>query len=153
MARFSLTGRPVASEIEAVTMVQPALGPSLGVAPSGTCKWMRLSNKKRVIRVDILQKDLGKGVGNSDAFFHHVSEVSREFNSAFAFGLFVRPCALLNCFDVQSGPSVRRPGQPHAHSGRSALIHLVFRKQGLANVRLQVIFVNDNSLSLFFSLE
>ena len=38
MAKFSLTGVPVASDRAAVTMVHPALGPSLGVAPYGTCK-------------------------------------------------------------------------------------------------------------------
>lgn len=36
MAKFSLTGFFFANEISAVTMVTPALGPSLGVAPSGT---------------------------------------------------------------------------------------------------------------------
>ena len=33
IARFCLTGTPVASDNKAVTMVQPALGPSFGVAP------------------------------------------------------------------------------------------------------------------------
>ena len=33
MARFCRTGRSRARESRAVTMVQPALGPSLGVAP------------------------------------------------------------------------------------------------------------------------
>lgn len=35
MARFWRTGRSMARESSAVTMVQPALGPSLGVAPCG----------------------------------------------------------------------------------------------------------------------
>ena len=34
------TGRPESSEASAVTMVTPALGPSLGVAPAGTWRWM-----------------------------------------------------------------------------------------------------------------
>lgn len=38
MAIFCLTGVLVAKDIRAVTIVTPALGPSLGVAPSGTCK-------------------------------------------------------------------------------------------------------------------
>jgi len=33
------TGRPVAGEASAVTIVIPADGPSLGVAPAGTCTW------------------------------------------------------------------------------------------------------------------
>lgn len=63
MAKFCSTGCPIARDSSAVTMVQPALGPSLGVAPcreagcellgwwvtlvghgqgptSGTCRWM-----------------------------------------------------------------------------------------------------------------
>ena len=37
MARSPRTGRRVASEASAVTMVTPADGPSLGMAPAGTC--------------------------------------------------------------------------------------------------------------------
>ncbi|MNT70321.1 hypothetical protein D3C72_2086940 [compost metagenome] len=38
-------GIPVITETIAVAMATPADGPSLGVAPSGTCTWMsRLSN-------------------------------------------------------------------------------------------------------------
>lgn len=40
IARFCLIGLFIASESKAVMIVQPADGPSLGVAPSGTCKWM-----------------------------------------------------------------------------------------------------------------
>jgi len=40
MAMPCLMGVSRASERRAETMVTPALGPSLGVAPSGTCKWM-----------------------------------------------------------------------------------------------------------------
>ena len=46
---FGLTGRLRASEIKAVTMVHPALGPSLGVAPynkSGFKILVRLKNFK-----------------------------------------------------------------------------------------------------------
>jgi len=37
MARSLRTGRRVASEARAVTMVTPAEGPSFGMAPAGTC--------------------------------------------------------------------------------------------------------------------
>ena len=33
------TGRPVSSEASAVAIVMPALGPSFGIAPAGTCTW------------------------------------------------------------------------------------------------------------------
>ena len=33
------TGRPVSSETSAVVIVTPAEGPSLGMAPEGTCMW------------------------------------------------------------------------------------------------------------------
>ncbi len=38
IATSSRTGRPVSSDTSAVTIVTPALGPSLGMAPAGT--WM-----------------------------------------------------------------------------------------------------------------
>ena len=38
MATFWRTGMPVSAETSAVVIVTPALGPSLGTAPSGT--WM-----------------------------------------------------------------------------------------------------------------
>ena len=34
------TVRPVSSEVSAMNMATPALGPSLGVAPAGTCTWI-----------------------------------------------------------------------------------------------------------------
>ena len=34
------TGRPVTSDISAVAIVMPALGPSFGIAPDGTWRWM-----------------------------------------------------------------------------------------------------------------
>ena len=34
-----LTGRPVSSDVSAVVIVIPALGPSLGIAPAGTWTW------------------------------------------------------------------------------------------------------------------
>ena len=34
------TGRPVTIDISAVAIVMPAHGPSLGIAPDGTCRWM-----------------------------------------------------------------------------------------------------------------
>ena len=40
MAIDFLTGTPVSTETMEVTMATPADGPSLGVAPSGTCTWM-----------------------------------------------------------------------------------------------------------------
>ncbi|MOA03686.1 hypothetical protein D3C78_1232060 [compost metagenome] len=40
MATSARTGMPVTAETSAVHMPMPALGPSLGVAPSGTWMWM-----------------------------------------------------------------------------------------------------------------
>jgi hypothetical protein len=34
------TGRPVSSDASATAMVTPADGPSFGMAPDGTCKWI-----------------------------------------------------------------------------------------------------------------
>ncbi len=41
MPTSGFTGRPEASDASAVTIVMPALGPSLGTAPAGTCRWTR----------------------------------------------------------------------------------------------------------------
>ena len=42
MATSQRTGMPVSTETSAVVMAMPALGPSLGVAPSG--RWMCMSS-------------------------------------------------------------------------------------------------------------
>ena len=39
MPTVDLTGRPVSSDASAVVIVMPALGPSFGTAPAGTCTW------------------------------------------------------------------------------------------------------------------
>ena len=46
IATFCLTGLSRARESKAEMMVTPALGPSLGVAPSGTWRWMGMEEKK-----------------------------------------------------------------------------------------------------------
>ena len=38
IARSERTGRPVASDASAVSIVTPADGPSFGIAPAGTCR-------------------------------------------------------------------------------------------------------------------
>ncbi|KJU83314.1 conserved hypothetical protein, membrane [Candidatus Magnetobacterium bavaricum] len=50
MAMFLLTGMPVSADAIAVVIVIPADGPSLGMAPAGTCMWMsRLENSSSSI--------------------------------------------------------------------------------------------------------
>ena len=39
MPTLCFTGRPLSSDASAVVIVMPALGPSLGIAPAGTCTW------------------------------------------------------------------------------------------------------------------
>ncbi len=39
IATSARTGRPESSDASAVVIVTPALGPSLGTAPAGTCTW------------------------------------------------------------------------------------------------------------------
>ena len=46
IARSPRTGRPVSSDASAVTIVTPADGPSFGMAPAGTCRWISASRKK-----------------------------------------------------------------------------------------------------------
>jgi hypothetical protein len=50
MAVSGRTRRPVSSEVSAVNIVTPALGPSLGTAPAGT--WMCRSCFSRKLGVD-----------------------------------------------------------------------------------------------------
>ncbi len=47
MATSPRTRMPVSSEVSAVKMVTPALGPSLGIAPAGKWMWMSLFSRKR----------------------------------------------------------------------------------------------------------
>ena len=57
IATSFLTGMRASAEIMVVAMVMPADGPSLGMAPSGTCTWTSqfsenfLSTPKRSARV------------------------------------------------------------------------------------------------------
>ena len=44
MPTVCFTGRPLRSDASAVAIVMPALGPSFGIAPAGTCTWKRRSN-------------------------------------------------------------------------------------------------------------
>src|ERR1051326_6545749 len=44
MPTVCFTGRPLRSDESAVTIVTPALGPSFGIAPAGTCTWKRFSS-------------------------------------------------------------------------------------------------------------
>ena len=41
MPTIGRTGCPVSSDTSAVVIVTPALGPSFGTAPAGTCTWNR----------------------------------------------------------------------------------------------------------------
>ena len=45
MPTVLFTVRPVSSDASAVTIVMPALGPSFGMAPAGTCTWNSRSAK------------------------------------------------------------------------------------------------------------
>ncbi len=45
MATSGRTWRPESSEASAVVIVTPALGPSFGTAPAGTCRWTPRSFK------------------------------------------------------------------------------------------------------------
>ena len=48
IATPACAGMPASAETIATVMVTPALGPSFGVAPSGTCTWMSLRSWKSV---------------------------------------------------------------------------------------------------------
>ena len=40
MATSARTGRPDKADASAMTIVTPADGPSFGIAPAGTCRWI-----------------------------------------------------------------------------------------------------------------
>ena len=46
IARSPRTCRPVSSDASAVAIVTPAEGPSFGMAPDGTCRWISAFLKK-----------------------------------------------------------------------------------------------------------
>ena len=106
MARFCRTGRSRARESRAVTMVQPALGPSLGVAPCGeTGRWAgSLAGVRprardqggphlRHVQVDVRghqelvggimlhQEGPGKSVGDAGALLHHLPQLARHLQA------------------------------------------------------------------------
>ena len=69
--------RPVSRLTSAVVMVMPADGPSLGIAPAGTCRWNRRCVGSRVdaelvgVRLHVRQRDLRR-------LLHHVAELAGE---------------------------------------------------------------------------
>ncbi len=71
------TGRPVASDVRAVTIVMPAEGPSFGTAPAGTCRWIARSRRGRV---DAQRLGVGADEGERDlrGLLHHLAELTGE---------------------------------------------------------------------------
>ena len=56
IATVCLTGRPVSSEASAVVIVMPALGPSLGIAPAGTCTWNSPALERLVVDPELRRR-------------------------------------------------------------------------------------------------
>lgn len=141
MARLCRTGRSMASESRAVTMVQPALGPSLGVAPwkggaggwqaDPTGRWSRSCQgpggphlghvQVKVRRHQVLvagvvlhQEGPGEGVGDAGALLHHVPQLACHLQAPV-----LVPMAVLllwpswRCLDEQRGASWRPVRRDH----------------------------------------
>ena len=112
MAKVFFTGTPLSTESSTVAMASPALGPSLGIAPSG--KWMCRSffwntsgsiSKASPAAADVAEGGLG-------ALLHHVAQLAGEHQCALA--------GHLQGFHEQHFAAGGGPGQArhHAHPGR-----------------------------------
>ena len=105
IATSSRTGRPVTSDISAVAIVIPALGPSLGIAPAGTwmCRsWVaNQSSGRSGVPAHVGQRRL-RGL------LHHVAELTGDRQLALA-----RHRGRL---DEQHVAADRRPRQPGGHA-------------------------------------
>ena len=71
-------------EMMAVTMATPADGPSLGVAPSGTCTWMSFFSNSDGGMPKSMAARAHVGVGGLDRFLHHVAQVAGDGHLALA---------------------------------------------------------------------
>jgi len=74
IARFCLTGTPVANDNKAVTMVQPALGPSFGVAP---CSIHNLRHWHKTLTHDIT--DVGLVINSLGLNMHHALQLGASW--------------------------------------------------------------------------
>ena len=76
------TGRPLSSDARAVVMVTPALGPSFGIAPAGTCTWNSRSSKTSSGRSPAPRR--GAQIGQRDArgLLHDVAELAGQRQAA-----------------------------------------------------------------------
>jgi hypothetical protein len=84
MATVERTGMRVSAETRAVHMPMPALGPSLGVAPSGT--WMCTSSLLVEIRIDAEHSGPAAhhGHGGLDGLLHDLAQLARVGQLALA---------------------------------------------------------------------
>ncbi|MCY1369027.1 hypothetical protein D9M69_560440 [compost metagenome] len=78
MATSARTGMPVSDDTSAVVIAAPALGPSLGVAPSGTWMWMsRLSNCSSLMPSERARLRTTVRAASTDSFITSPSEPVR----------------------------------------------------------------------------
>jgi hypothetical protein len=78
MATSRSTGRPDIAEAIAVAIATPALGPSLGMAPAGTCTWTSIEPRRSPGDGQLAR--VGRGVRHRGpgGLLHHVAELAGE---------------------------------------------------------------------------
>ena len=113
--------RPVISEMSAMNIATPALGPSFGMAPAGTWIWMSLFSKRLAIDAERRGAVLDERQRRLRAFLHHVAELAGEDQLAGA--------GNARRLDEQDVAADRRPGEAggdarHAGAHRHFVLEL-----------------------------
>ena len=111
-----LTARFVSSEARAVVIVIPALGPSFGIAPAGTCTWndLRFQNRPPTMSKGLPVR-ANPGEGDLRRLLHHVAQLAGEHEAALAVH-----AGRLDEEDVAARASDGKPGGHARHGVRSA---------------------------------
>ena len=91
----------------------PALGPSLGVAPSGTCRVHHRHVEKIRLATKLSQMRHDVAVGNLGALFHHIAQLTRELEAPVQGMDFGR-------LDAKCRPAHRGPREPRHHASDHA---------------------------------
>jgi hypothetical protein len=105
------TVRPVSSDTSAMNIATPALGPSFGVAPAGTCTWMSLVLEQGGIDAEDYRLVLHEAERRLRAFLHDVAELAGEDQLAVA--------GRARGLDEQDVAADRRPGEAGGHAGHA----------------------------------
>ena len=113
-----------------MNMATPALGPSLGMAPAGTCTWMSDFSNTLCSTPSDDARALTRLERRLRALLHHVAELAGEDQPAAA--------GHAGALDEQDVAAGRRPGKPGRHAGHARAHRHLALEAAAAEDRVQI---------------